>query len=108
MSNSNITIRRLDRSSGDATALMRLAGVDSRSAPGGELLGAEVDGRLLAAISLENGNVIADPFAPTSELRKLLQLRAEQLRSEIHLGRRRSVRRLRLRGDRPTRASVAL
>jgi hypothetical protein len=106
MSNSNITIRRIDRSA-DAAALARLAGVDSRVLPAGELLGAEVDDRLLAVMSLEEGTVIGDPFQRTSELRKLLQLRAAQIR-ETHprgvLGRR-----LRLRGDRPrTRRLVTL
>ena len=100
MSNtSNITIRRLDRKA-DAAALARLAGVDSRPLPLGELLGAEVDDRLLAVISLEEGNVIGDPFARTSELRKLLQLRAAQLRDESPQSGR--SRRLRLRGDRPS------
>jgi len=102
--NANITIRRLNPSGDDTSQLIRLAGLDSRSTPAGDLLGAEVDGQLLAAISLDDGTVIADPFAPTSELRKLLKLRADQLRSD---GRHHS-RRLRLRGDRPARASVAL
>ncbi len=98
MSNANITIRRLDRTA-DAAAMARVAGVDSRPIPAGELLGAEVDDRLLALISLEEGTVIGDPFAPTSELRKLLELRAAQVRDEMpHHGRS---RRLRLRGDRP-------
>ena len=98
MSNSNITIRRLDRTA-DAAALARVAGVDSRPIPAGELLGAEVDDRLLALISLEEGTVIGDPFAPTSGLRKLLELRAAQVRDEIPQSGR--SRRLPLRGDRP-------
>ena len=43
------------------------------------MLGVEVEGRLLAAISIETGEVIADPFSRTSELRALLKLRAAQL-----------------------------
>ena len=39
------------------------------------MLGAEVEGRLLAAISLADGAVVADPFSPTGELADLLELR---------------------------------
>ncbi len=88
MSNANITIRRLDRSA-DAAALARLAGVDTRPLPAGELLGAEVDDRLLAVMSIDNGRIIGDPFARTSELRKLLALRADQVRGGSHRARRR-------------------
>jgi hypothetical protein len=92
MSNTaEITIRRLDRSV-DASALAQLAEKDTRSALQGDALGAFVDGELLAAISLRSGRVLADPFKPTSELRKLLELRAGQMR---HGGRsRRRVRQL--------------
>jgi hypothetical protein len=80
MSNTaEITIRRLDRTA-DARALARLAGKDTRPAPRGEALGAFVDGELMAAMSLSSGRVIADPFKPTSELRKLLEFRAGQMR----------------------------
>ncbi len=98
MSNANITIRRLDRKA-DAASLARLAGVDSRPTPAGELLGAEVDGRLVAVISLDEGKVIGDPFVRTSELRKLLQLRAAQVRGDMRHNGRHRLRRL--RGDRP-------
>jgi hypothetical protein len=78
-----ITIRRLDPSA-DAAALARLAGKDTRPAPQGDVLGAFVDGQLHAAIALVDGRVIADPFKPTSELRKLLELRAGQMRGAAH------------------------
>ncbi len=92
MSNANITIRRLDRTA-DAAALARLAGVDSRPAPDGELLGAEVNSRLVAVISLDDGHVIGDPFVRTSEVRKLLQLRAGQVKGNLRHGARRRRRR---------------
>ena len=44
------------------------------------MLGAEVEGRLLAAVSIDTGKVVADPFSRTAELRDLLELRAGQLR----------------------------
>ena len=64
----------------DHDELERLAGVDS-SQPinASRLLGADVEGRLAAAISLDDGSVVADPFRPTSAAVELLRLRARQL-----------------------------
>lgn len=72
-----ITLRRLG--AGDAAAVKRLAQLDSRRPPNRSLLGAELEGRLLAAISLSSGETIADPFEPTAELVELLRIRAGQL-----------------------------
>ena len=73
--NSTITIRRYDLAEADQAALAKLASLDSRAALDGHVLGAEVEGRLLAAISMETGEVIADPFSRTSEMRAMLKLR---------------------------------
>jgi hypothetical protein len=79
----SVSIRRLDDT--DAEALDRLAGRDSSVRPSGELLGAELDGRLIAAVSIANGEAVADPFTRTAEAQSLLQLRASQLRqSDSH------------------------
>jgi hypothetical protein len=86
-----MTIRRLDVDGADRAALAHLAELDSRQELEGVVLGAEVEGRLLAAISIETGDVIADPFSRTSELRALLKLRVAQLR-QGHGGRRRGSR----------------
>jgi predicted Abi (CAAX) family protease len=59
--------------------LARLAGLDSARPLDGDVLVALVDGRLVAAISLADGRVIADPLAPTTEARALLHQRASQL-----------------------------
>jgi hypothetical protein len=75
---SGINIRRL--AGDDLAEVERLAQLDSRRAPEGALLGIEIEGRLLAAISLATGDSIADPFSRTGELRALLELRAAQLR----------------------------
>jgi hypothetical protein len=77
----------------DLTAAKRLAQLDSSPLPEGDLLGALVEGRLLAAISLASGESIADPFSRTAELRALLELRAAQLRRRVN-GRRRLRRKL--------------
>lgn len=64
----------------DARSLRRLAALDSAEVPSGALVVAEVSDELWAAVPLAGGRAIADPFRPTAELLRLLQLRAEQLR----------------------------
>jgi hypothetical protein len=77
-STEEVTVRHLDRAS-DQSALVRLAERDSAEVPQGEILGAELDGSLVAAISLATRRVIADPFTRTDQVRSLLELRAGQL-----------------------------
>jgi hypothetical protein len=77
-STGEVTVRRLDPAT-DHAALVRLAERDSADVPAGELIGAEVDGSLVAAISLANRRVVADPFTRTDGVRSLLKLRAAQL-----------------------------
>ena len=74
-----VTIRR--SSGADRAALQRLAQLDSRRLADGELLVAEVDGELRAALPLGGGGAIADPFRPTAALVSLLAMRAAQLRA---------------------------
>ena len=57
------------------------ASLDSGIAPTGASLGAELDGRLVAAVSIDGSTAVADPFAPTADVRALLELRAAQLRA---------------------------
>jgi hypothetical protein len=63
----------------DALALKTLAELDSARVPAGEVLIAEVDGRLRAALPLGAGEAIADPFHRTADLVALLRMRATQL-----------------------------
>lgn len=72
-----VTIRRLEAS--DLYRVERLAQRDTRPLPAGWLLGAERQGRLIAAISVDTGEWVADPFHPTAEVVELLRLRAHQL-----------------------------
>lgn len=72
----------------DALALLDLADLDSSHAPHGVVIVAEVDGRLWAAHSLDDGHAIADPFRPTGELSFLLAERARQLSSAARPPRR--------------------
>jgi hypothetical protein len=60
----------------DSALIRRLAALDSAPVPRGALLLAEVEGRVLAAVSLADGRAIADPFAQTRVLVDLLRLAA--------------------------------
>jgi hypothetical protein len=74
MTDKTLTIRRADAS--DSGALVRLAALDSASPPTGEALLAEVGDELWAAVEVETGTAIADPFRPSGELVDLLRLQA--------------------------------
>jgi hypothetical protein len=73
-----VTIRRLTE--GDTPAVLRLVQLDSADVPEGELLGAEIEGLLVAIVPIAGGRTVSDPFSRTGELRALLELRAAQLR----------------------------
>jgi hypothetical protein len=63
----------------DADALLRLAVLDSAVPLRGHVLVAESDGVPIAAVSLANGAVTADPFEPTEHAVRVLRLRRYQL-----------------------------
>jgi hypothetical protein len=65
----------------DDLDLGRLAALDSQRALRGDVLVAESDGRLRAALSLGDGRVVADPFAATTGHVALLRARADSLRA---------------------------
>ena len=60
----------------DMKSLERLAALDSRRIPTGELFVAEAEGRLLAATSIDTGAVVADPFEHTASIVELLRVHA--------------------------------
>jgi hypothetical protein len=95
-SGERVVLRRAQRQ--DANALDRLAALDGVRRPAGELMLAEVEGEILAAVPVEGGRAIADPFRPTADLVDLLRARTRLLagRAEIR-GLRRLRPRLRLR-----------
>jgi hypothetical protein len=66
----------------DWPALRRVAELDSAILPSAPMLVAERDGRLLAALSLGDRAVVADPFVPTADVVALLELRARQIARE--------------------------
>jgi hypothetical protein len=57
----------------DRAALARLAQLEGRMLPDGATLLAERHGVVLAAISIETAEAIADPFRPTADLVELLR-----------------------------------
>jgi hypothetical protein len=66
--------------SADAAELSRLAQLDSAQAPGPvPMLVAKVGGELRAALPLDGGRAIADPFQRTAELVAMLVERTRQL-----------------------------
>jgi hypothetical protein len=73
----DVTIRRAN--DGDGRALSGLAALAESRRLRGDVLVAEVDGELWAALDLSDGRVIADPFRPTLGARRLLESRRESL-----------------------------
>jgi hypothetical protein len=63
----------------DADAVRRLAALDEQRELAGPVLIAVVDGTAVAALSVQDGRSVADPFVLTRELVALLRLRAEHL-----------------------------
>jgi hypothetical protein len=87
MTNSTLTIRRA--SGADEIALHELAQLDSSRAPHGDVLVAEVCSELWAAVEVESGAAVADPFRPSADLVELLRFRAEGVRGDQRVERRR-------------------
>jgi hypothetical protein len=81
--------RERDRSAGvnvrlfaerDIDGIKQLAALDEKPIPTGGVLVAEQDGELVAALPLDGGQALADPFKPTADIVTLLRVRARQLR----------------------------
>ncbi|HWT22063.1 MAG TPA: hypothetical protein VN213_01015 [Solirubrobacteraceae bacterium] len=64
----------------DAEALAQLADLDSSRPPRGVVLLAEVGDELWAAVSLDDGHGVADPFRPSADLLLRIHERARELR----------------------------
>jgi hypothetical protein len=65
----------------DEQVVRDLAALDDAPAPEGEVLLALIDGEAVAALSLRDGHVVANPFVHTEAAVALLRLRAEQASS---------------------------
>ena len=71
----NVTIRPATAT--DDLAVRRLSALDSAFPPTGDVLLAEVGDELWAALSLDTGHAVADPFRASGDLVELLRFRAE-------------------------------
>ena len=83
----SVTLRHA--AAGDAAALRRLAERDSATLGPGPYLVAIRDGELEAAISLTDGDVVADPFRHTADLQALLRCAARRRVGPVLSGRTR-------------------
>jgi len=59
--------------------LERLAALSERTLKDGDWIVADVDGVPVAAVSVEDGTTVYDPFRPTSQALALLKLRRKQV-----------------------------
>ena len=75
-----VTIRRA--TAADDLAVRRLASLDSAFPPTGAVLLAEMGDELWAAVSVDTGDAVADPFRPSGDLVELLRFRAERMTAE--------------------------
>ena len=66
----------------DARALTELAQLDSSRAPRGDVIVADTGGELWAAVSLDDGHAVANPFRPSGELTWRLMERAREINKE--------------------------
>jgi hypothetical protein len=64
----------------DNEALADLAALSERELAAGSFVLALANGKLIAAHPIDGGPVLADPFARTAHLRRLLEVRAAQIR----------------------------
>ncbi len=80
----------------DEAATGRLAALDDAPALEGPVLLAVVDGEAVAALALDDGRVVANPFVPTAHAVSLLRLRAEHV-ANVSPRRRRWIRLPRVR-----------
>lgn len=64
---------------GDEQAIVRLAALDGRRAPEGRVLVAEADSEIIAALPVDGGAAVSDPFRWTGDVIALMEVRAAQL-----------------------------
>jgi hypothetical protein len=78
---SRIVIRSPNQ--GERRSIEQLALLDDRRLPDGDLLVAEVDGELWAAVVIDTGDGVADPFRPSGDVMDALRAAAMRLRVPI-------------------------
>lgn len=88
----------------DAADLARLAALDSARPLRGSVLVADIGDRPVAAISVQDGEVVADPFERTADIAEMLRVRVRQIR-RVRPRRALSLRARPVRALRPAAAS---
>ncbi len=78
-------------------SIEQLALLDDRRLPDGDLLVAEVDGELWAAVVIDSGDGVADPFRPSGDVLEALRAAAGRLRVASAAGDGRDPERARVR-----------
>jgi hypothetical protein len=76
----NLVVRRARPS--DDHALAALAALDSARSLAGPRVVGEVNGRIVAAVSLHDGRAVADPFEPTADVVAILRLHTAGARAD--------------------------
>jgi hypothetical protein len=76
----DLTVRAATQRDGEAVRL--LAALEGVTMPSGPVLVAEVHDDVVAALPLDGGRALADPFRPTQHIVAMLELRAQQLRAD--------------------------
>ncbi len=89
-----LTIRQATEA--DLPAIARLAQLDAKRTPSGEVLIALGGGSPIAALSVDDDLAVADPFSLSSEAVELLRLRAAQRHESEHRSWLRALRRVRV------------
>jgi hypothetical protein len=90
----------------DLLTVRRLAALDSQPSLDGDVLIADVDGVAVAALSVQDGRVVADPFAYTEAVIDLLRLRASRAAPTPAPAAARVTRRLRASNAEPKHATA--
>ena len=72
-----VTIRQATTT--DELSLRRLAALDDSAPLRGSVLLAEEGGEIRAALSIENGRSVANPFAPTADLVEMLRMQVRHV-----------------------------
>jgi len=82
----NLVVRRGSHPDTDALAIV--AALDSSRPLTGRTVVGELDGRIVAAVSLHDGRVVADPFVATADVVEMLRVHTTAGRSAARSRRR--------------------
>jgi hypothetical protein len=82
----DVTVRAASQR--DREAVRLLAALEGVNLPSGQMLVAQVGDEVVAALPLDGGRALADPFRRTQHLVAMLELRARQLREQDESARR--------------------